>query len=345
MSKKPTQANSLESAISIGLLGVLFVIAVAVLLKQHLDADMSRFGIESTAAGLSAQMQKPDGQEQTRLHALAPAGFQTLGITEEYTAENLYEKIDGKADFYLNAGFEKSYTQRFLSKGREQLWMELFVYDMGTLRNAFSVYSRQKRPQVRICPELQFGYKTDNALYFVHGRYYIELIGSSEAEQLIESTMEVAQKIRTFLSVDTSTDITELSIFPPENLIPHSFKLYPDDTFGFEGLTDTFTAQYKFDDESITAFLSKRSEPKDAESVAQRYHSFLIDSGCSNKTTTNQTLANLKAKVVDSYGATEIIFVAGPFVAGVHEADNQPAAEKLAEILATTLTSIPGQKE
>jgi hypothetical protein len=36
---------------------------------------------------------------------------------------------------------------------------------------------------------------------------------------------------------------------------------------------------------------------------------------------------------MDSYGTTEIVFTVGPFVAGIHEAEDQQAAEKIAEIL------------
>jgi hypothetical protein len=53
---------------------------------------------------------------------------------------------------------------------------------------------------------------------------------------------------------------------------------------------------------------------------------------------------DLKGNVVDAYGTTEIIFVTGPFVAGVHEADNQQAAEKLAEVLALKLSRIAEEK-
>ncbi|MHC4616872.1 MAG: DUF6599 family protein [Planctomycetota bacterium] len=343
MSATPGRAKHLESAISISLLGALFLIGFGMFLKQR-SSDISRFGIDAASAQQSAQELFSGLNEDWALAPLAPPGFDALSQTETYTAENLYEKINGKADFYVDAGFESLSTQRFISKDSENLWMELYVYDMDSIRNAFSVYSRQKRPDVQAFPDVQFGYKTGNALYFVRGRYYIELRGSSESDELIESITQVARNIRANLPVNQDTHIEELSIFPPENLIPDAFKLYLTDTFGFEGLTDTFTARYKFDDETITAFFSKRPNPKDARNAAQSYYSFLIDSGCSSKTTTNQTLENLQANVVDSYGTTEIVLATGPFIAGVHEADNQQAAEKLAEILALRLSDLAGKR-
>ena len=343
MSSSPGAAKRLESAISICLLIILLLIGLGILIRQS-DADMSRFGIDATAGEVSVDRPETDRNVRTALDASVPPGFEAIQQPQVYTAGNLYEKINGKADFYIDAGFEQLSTQRFISNNNENLSVELYVYDMGNIRNAFSVYSRQRRPDVPALPDVQFGYSTANSFYFVHGQYYIELVGSAESEELTRAGTEVTRKIRTNLAVEQNTEIAELSIFPAENLIPESLKLYLSDTFGFERLTNTFAGRYKLDGEIITAFFSKRPGPQDARNIAQAYHGFLLDSGCSDKTTTNQTLADLKANVVDAYGTTEIIFVTGPFVAGVHEVDNQEAAEKMAETLALKLSDMAEKK-
>jgi hypothetical protein len=212
--------------------------------------------------------------------------------------------------------------------------MELYAYDMATVRNAFSVYSVQRRAEAEPFPPMRFAYKTGNALYFVHGKYYIELVGSSESGDLLRAIAEVARKVRANLTIDYDTGIAELTLFPQENLRREDIKLYPANAFGFEGLTDTFTAQYRFGDNSLTAFLSRCSAPKDAQIVAESYHNFLINNGGIAKPAVNKIL---ESKVIDFYDTTEIVFAAGPFVAGIHEAENQQAAEKLAVILFKTL--------
>jgi hypothetical protein len=343
MRAKPGQPKHSESIISFGLLAVLFIIGLWVLIRQS-NVDMGRFGMSVSIHEVSPAKQGVSSKETAALDAFAPAGFEAIGQTQVYTAGNLYEKINGKADFYIDAGFVQLSAQRFINGSNENLWMELYVYDMGSIRNAFSVYSRQRRPDVPALPDVQFGYRTTNAFYFVRGAYYIELVGSAESEELTRAATEVTQKIRTSLAVEQDTRIAELSIFPVENLIPESLKLYLSDTFGFERLTNTFAGRYKLDGEIITAFFSKRPDLQDAQNIAQAYHSFLLESGCTSKATTNEALKNLKAKVIDSYGTTEIIFVTGPFVGGVHEADNQEAAEKLAEVLALKLSDMAEKK-
>lgn len=321
------RTRRLESAISIFLLTILFIIGVGVFVKQF-DYDNSRFGIETAAA--------PKLEIAFDLGSLTPAGFETLSKTEGYNSENLYEKIDGKAPLYTESGFQELLTRRFVSKDRKNLMTELYVFDMGNIKNAFSVFSVQRRPDADITSLFlpSFGYRTSNALYFVHGKYYVELVGFSESGELFKAMVEVAQKIRRELPVDAVTEIAELSLFPPGDIVPGSFKLYLANAFGFEGLTDTFTARYKFGDETITAFISKRANPQDAKKVAKSYYEFLIDNGGFARQTANKAI---EGKIVDFYDTTEIVFAIGPFVAGVHEAQEQSSAEKLASTLISKL--------
>jgi hypothetical protein len=330
MISMPGRARRLESTISICLLAILFLIGLVVFVKQS-SVDMSRFGMEAAVA--------PKSEIPFDLGSLTPAGFETLSKTEIYDSENLYEKINGRAGLYTDSGFKKLFTQRFVNKNDENLWMELFVYDMGNVKNAFSVYSTQRRPDARALPDTQFAYKTSNALFLARANYYVEVVGFSESAQLLSAMAELVEKILTELA-PYSPIIPELDLFPRENLIPGSTKLYLTDTFGFDGLTGTFAARYKIDDEVITAFLGRHQDSGNARKIAESYCDFLIQNGGSDKPTSNETLKAFDAKVVDFVGTVEIVFAAGPFVAGVHEADNQHAAEKLAVVLMNKLSEV-----
>jgi len=330
MSSVPGRNKRLESAISILLLALLLLIGLGIFIRQF-DVDMVRFGIDTTTAGPLSEQIEPNTQEPF-LDALTPDGFKKLSETETYNAGNLYEKINGKAPLYTESGFVKLFTQRFISKNDESLWMELFVFDMAAVRNAFSVYSVQKRADAiesRIL-DTQYDYRTSNAIYCVNGRYYIELIGSTESDELFTAIVEIRDKLRRKLPVDKVTDISELSLFPTDNIVPGSFKLYLANAFGFDAFTDIFTCRYKLGDETITMFLSKRSDPQDAQTTAESYYNFLIENDAEDKPTANKTLKDIGAKVLDFYDTTEIIFAIGPFLGGIHEAENQKAAEELA---------------
>lgn len=322
----PGRAKRLESVISICLLAVLALTGVGIFIKQS-NYDISRYGIQNQS----------DASQSPISDGLIPSGFEALSKAENYNADNLYEKIDGKAPLYLEAGFKELTTQRFVSKSDPNLWMELYIYDMGNIRNGFGVYSEQRREGSEAFASMQFAYKTGNALYFVDGKYYIEIVGASESEKLTKAITNLAQKTQTNLAVEPNASIAELSFFPQENLVPDSFKLYPVNAFGLDKLTNIFTARYKVGEEIITAFIGKKADLKEAEATAESYRKFLTENGAVIKNTDNKALVG---KVMDLYGATEIVFTVGPFVAGVHEVENQQAAEKLAEILYKALNSV-----
>lgn len=337
MNTVPGRMKRLESVISICLLAVLILIGVGIFLKQS-NYDLSQYGVDTNPHIIVVS---ENHWVRANLGFFAvPKGFNPLGETEIFNPDNLYEKINGKAPLYTETGFEKLFTQRFAETSDPNLWMEVYIYDMGEIKNAFCVYSVQRRDDCEVFPSMQFAYETSNALYFVHGKYYIEIVGSSESGELFKATAEVAQRVKTNLAVDPNAGIAELSFFPQENLVADSFKLYVASAFGFDKLTDIFTARYKVGNETITAFISKKADSKEAKAIAESYCSFLIENGAVIKNTTNKAFAS---KVMESYGTTEIVFTVGTFVAGVHEAENQERGEKLAEILFNKLNSLKNE--
>jgi hypothetical protein len=59
---------------------------------------MARFGVSTAVL--------PKQETGSQFDNIVPAGFEALSKPEEYNADNLYEKIDGKAPLYLEAGFK-----------------------------------------------------------------------------------------------------------------------------------------------------------------------------------------------------------------------------------------------
>jgi len=263
MAASRPRSRRFESAVSVGLLGVLVLVAVAVLIRQYpRTAD---------------QTPVPD------LVSLTPSGFAAPSATGAYDRENLYEKIDGKAPLYIDSGFVKLFVQRYVDEADPNISAELYVYDMGRHKNAFSIYSVQKRPGVAPLAGVKFGYKTENALYFVHGKYYVEFVAYARSEKLIQTAEAVATRLRARLDVSRVPELDELKLFPAQGRIAGSEKLYLQNAFGFEPLTDTFACRYQIDGAGATAFVSRRSNASQARALAKEYGVFLRQNGAQPK--------------------------------------------------------------
>ena len=314
------------------ILFVLIATAVGVFVIQR-DVNMARFGI------VSEQQQEEQGD------------FLSVGKAETYDTDNLYEKIDGKAPMYQEAGFLKLTTQRFAAKNDSELGFELYQYDMGNAKNAFSVYSRQKRADATDLSDLgasAFGYVAGNAICISLGKYYIEMIGSAESDELVGGMKGMAKNLAAKLPPDEKDKISELAYFPvacgeqgrTDGTVAGSWKLQIDNAFGFDGLTDTYSAQYKTGEKMVSIFFSRRKNADEAKTVAKNYYDFLITNGAKTSPADSEILKSAGASVLDFYGNIEIVFPAGIFVGGVHEADNKQAAVKAAEILIGRLKEI-----
>jgi hypothetical protein len=330
MGQNSGRIRTFESVI--GILYLLhLVIVVAALLVIQSRFDMARFGINQTA--WAGEQSERDATSKTT----EKTGFSPAGKAETYDTDNLYEKIDGKAPMYQETGFVKLTTQRFSSNTNSELGFEQCLYDMGNSRNAFSVYSRQKRTDVVDMPDLDakgFAYKSTNSIYIAHGQYYIEMVGFAESDELLNAMKNIAQTLIAQLPVDEKDKITEIVFFPPE-IIQGSVQLQIIDAYGFDGLTNTWSAKFKVNDRVVTIFFSKRSNSDEAKKVAKSYNDFLVSNGAK--------VIDANVSSLDFMGSTEIAFAAGSFAGGVHEADDREAALKAAEILREHLKSIDGK--
>ena len=183
---------------------------------------------------------------------LAPAEVQPLSPPERFDPETLSDKINGKAELYFSAGFQSLETQRFALVSDSALWFEVFVYDMGTARNAFSVFSMQRRGDLEAGGPTPFAYATPNGRFLAHGRYYLELVGAEPADSLMTAADAMAAAFVDRIGADAA-NLTEMALFPEEGRVSGSRSLVASDAFGIAGFNQVFTAQYRHNGAGITA--------------------------------------------------------------------------------------------
>jgi hypothetical protein len=255
-----------------------------------------------------------------------PPGFRPLTAPEIFVAANLSDKINGKAELYLSAGFSGLISQRFRDEDASDLWIEVFVYDMDNGQNAFAVFSAQRRENAESLDFTQFAYRSPNAVFLVHGQYYLELIASQASDRVIQPIEMMALTFIRNTQTETIT-IAEQDLFPKQDLIADSIALIAADAFGYEQMNQVYTAEYRLNDEPLMAYLSRRRDPGAAEELAASYGKFLMNFG-GQKREQKFPINNVQMiEILDTY---EIIFSYGPFLAGVREATSRDQAANLA---------------
>jgi len=251
-----------------------------------------------------------------------------MSAQENFDQISLSDKIDGKADGYIQAGFVRLACKRFAKESNQAQWFEFYLYDMGEPRNAFSVYSSQKREGVTPQNFTKFAYSTDNAIFFAYGKYYTEIISAIQDKELIKSLIATAKDFIAKQSVGT-VELPELNYLPTENLDSGSISLLSKNGFGYDKFDNIITATYLVQGKKITAFISIRDTKENAEALVKGYDATLTEFVGKDrlKPESNQIPGLIIADVFDEY---EMIFTKGNIIAGIHSAPDKKLGEEVA---------------
>jgi hypothetical protein len=307
-------------------------IAAGVYLKQFSFNPAVRVGA-SAAPGTM----KPAASIQAQTTSPIPPELAVMSAPEIFNPDNLYDKVDGKADLYLSAGLVGMQSQRFLLKATNDVWMEWFVYDMGTLPQAFSVFSLQRRADGQACDLTPFAYQCQNALFFVCGKYYVETVTAMPVTPMMTAMRAMA---RQFVEAHPPGDmrIPELELFPSENLERDNDGLQMADAFGYDGFTNVFTAKYRVPsgatNDEVLAFLETTKSAAAAVALRDAYRSFLLANGGKEMDVGGPAALGKPINFMDTI---EIVFAESNVLAGVHAAPDLASAAKVAQELAVGL--------
>ncbi len=263
-----------------------------------------------------------------------PSEFVATAAPEIFDPDTLFEIINGDADLYLKAGFERLETRQFqlTSDPREEL--SVFVYRMTGHRSAFAVYSVRRDEDARPYPLTRFAYRYRNGLFLVHGPYYVEILATGDSSRLAAAMDDVATAFIEAHAV-MAEPIAELDLFPPEGLVPGSTALHPANAFGFDGFADLFTARYRSNAGPATAFLKPCPSHGAAVELADAYQTFLT---AYDGVAAPQDPVFPEGRLLRVMDAYTLVFVHGHTVAGVQDAGTPELAARLASALKDRLT-------
>lgn len=316
-------AGGIETAVGIAVLAALAAVAATIIARQVNYTSTFLASLDSPASQSSAE-----AGPQMDLLVYAPDDFGPMSAAETFGPDDLYEKIDGRADLYLTAGFVALHCRRLSQRPSGRPWMEVYVYDMGDADNAFVVYSKQKRPGAEELAEL--AYQTANSLHFVHGRYYVEIVAEGGDEAILRAMREYRQKFVAQAGGGAGPDTRDMALFPREGLRAGSISRASAEDIRFEGFGGVFLATYSVDGVTVIAFLARGRDPEAARQAAASYCAGLRMFAKGIEPTPAEIPGGSVAAILDT---TKIVFPCGPFVAGVHESPNRDAAIQVARRL------------
>jgi hypothetical protein len=194
-------------------------------------------------------------------------GFKKVTNYPVYTADNLWDFINGAADVYLSLGFENVHIAEY-KKGKNVIKLEIYKHKDDI--QAFGIYASERSPSfdfVRIGAQ---GYKTDGSLNFYKGSYYIKIRTFSKSDKIIQSVETLATKVSDMLP--GSSDMPAiLKEFPAEGKKLNEETYIRESVLGHEYLADAFKAQYEVGPNKFSVFLFRKKSQAEATKTVSAY--------------------------------------------------------------------------
>jgi hypothetical protein len=186
------------------------------------------------------------------------AGWEQQGSARRFTADNLFEYLNGNAEGYLLYGFVQMRGVTCQS-GSDSIFID--VFEMADADSAYGVFSANLDPHLPIEKIGMAGQIMPRRALFCKDKYYVELAANPEkGKAALPAFVREAEK----RIPGRSTPPAELSWFPTAKLA--SVRLIPESVLGLRLLKRGFVAHY----EQGQAFIVVEQSPESATAVLSK---------------------------------------------------------------------------
>ncbi|NIA13191.1 MAG: hypothetical protein GWP08_03850 [Nitrospiraceae bacterium] len=248
-----------------------------------------------------------------RVAELVPPGWRLYGQVEQFTPENLYEPINGRAEFYLAYDVVSLTFATFENASDPLQSAELSIFDMGTPTHAFGVFSAERLGGEAPLPFGRAAYHSGASVYAWTGQYYVQAIATSASGDLEPITKALAREAVEMLP-DSGESVWGLSALPAADRLPDSVRYFQVDALGLDFMQHTYTAQYLSGGEVIAAFVSLRDSETAAQATVDAYAEY---AGKYGKGVERVSVDGRELLVCNMGAVFDVVFGKGRLVGGV----------------------------
>jgi hypothetical protein len=205
-----------------------------------------------------------------------PDGWAIIHGPQAYNKKTLFEHVNGQAELFLRYGFVRSVFAIYQNKKDSQDQIELDIYDMGDVVQAFGVFSRfrnEDRPG-------GFGldsFLDDHSAFFYKGRYFVMFYAAASNRDLLRQFSSlISSKI-----TDSSPPPKEINYFPKDGLKPGSVQYFSEGLLGHQFFKRGFQGTYmeKAEGKECKLFLAIFKDSQDAAGGLKAYRDDLSKKG------------------------------------------------------------------
>jgi hypothetical protein len=201
------------------------------------------------------------------------AEFSQIGQVRSYARENLYEYVNGHAEYFISAGFIRLAVGEYSATGSEDNEPDIVVdiYDMGKSIQAFGILSDESGGSMSELRKGLTGFKTPLGISFVKGQYYVKVSAFDENVSLdtftktLESTLEAE-----------SDPFPEFARLPDIGIVV-STRFIKEAYRGLDFLNNVIEREYRVDGGAVQIFVVT-GEKKEIKNLMESFIDFFGES-------------------------------------------------------------------
>lgn len=239
-----------------------------------------------------------------------PGGWVLREGPRTFTRSNLFRHIDGQAELFFKYGFRRSVFAVYQESRNPENQIDLDIYDMGNVLQAFGIFSRHRHEDRPGGVGLD-SYVDERSAFFYKGKYFVLLYSTHENPSTLKAFASAVDGAIT----DRSQAPPEIGFFPREDLLPGSIQYFPEGLLGYQFLQRGFKASYGGGPEVLTLFFAIFRTPEEARRALASYRDSLLRKGKVDSQGASR-FGPTAIKGEDPYQGQLIALKKGPFLLG-----------------------------
>ena len=213
------------------------------------------------------------------------AGWEIEGKPLFYDRDTLSDRIDGEAELYFPYGFDRMTAARYASQKSPGAGMDIEIYRMGSLLDAFGIYANYRRNDSRARTVGAESNLSSSQLFFYQGRHFVHIQVTGSDDAVPDALAECGRAVASRLPGNKNRP-PELSVFDRPEVVKASERYLPQSLLGYDFLNKGIMADAVVEGANLRIFLLLGETAESASAAFDRYRSQLnrgkIESGREN---------------------------------------------------------------
>ena len=273
--------------------------------------------------------------EDSIINILPTPGFTPDWVMKErvtlYNSDTLFDHIDGEAELYFPYGFDMLASVTYLNKKNPEVWVVVDVFRMGSLLDAFGIYSNYRKADAVGTAIGTEGFVSSSQLMFYQDRYFvmIQVTGATSLDQdlFVACGRAVSRNLPT--NAGSPKELEVLSGMP--GVVTKSERYLAQSLLGYAFFHRGMIADFLLGGERMQVFVVFENSTETARKAFDDYHSYLKTEG--QEINVTGTTDRISLTAVDPLYRGVFAEQSGPYLIGAIRMKEASAAKPIIEQL------------